>query len=153
MKDLLLTYRTKMSRLSIIPVSIGLVYLWFGALKFFTGLSPAEQLAKDTIDRLTIGLIQPDVSIILLALWETSIGILLILNLYYRFALNIAVIHILFTFSPFFFFPELLWTDAPFGLTLLGQYIVKNIIILGVLLVLLWKERRQYISAFNNNQS
>ena len=132
-----------MARLSVVPFSIGLVYLWFGTLKFFSGLSPAESLAKNTIEQLTAGLIFPDISIILLAIWETAIGIFLIFNLWYRFALKLAFVHIVFTFSPFIFFPELVWTEAPFGLTLVGQYIVKNIIILGVLFVLLWKEKEQ----------
>ena len=141
MRDLILASQRKIKQLPIIPVSIGLVYLWFGSLKFFTGVSPAENLAKNTIDHLTAGLLLPEVSILLLAFWETLIGILLICNIWYRFALNLALVHIIFTFSPFLFFPELLWTDAPFGLTLLGQYIVKNIVFLGVLLVLLWKAK------------
>ena len=123
-------------------MSIGLVYLWFGSLKFFSGVSPAEKLAQDTIDQLTFGLLLPEISIILLAIWETLIGVLLLFSIWYRLALNIAVVHILFTFSPFLFFPDILWTDAPFGLTLLGQYIVKNVIILGALLVLLWKSKQ-----------
>lgn len=126
-----------------IPVSIGLVYLWFGSLKFFAGLSPAEKLAQDTIDRLTYSIIEPELSIVLLALWECLIGVLLIFKKWYRFALNIALVHILLTFSPFIFFPELTFTEAPFGLTLLGQYIVKNIVFLGALLVLLWKLRQE----------
>ena len=141
MKALLLIYGRKMARFSIVPVSIGLVYLWFGSLKFFSGLSPAETLAKNTIHHLTAGILLPDLSIYLLALWETAIGILLIFNLWYRFALKLAFVHIIFTFSPFIFFPDLLWSDIPFGLTLLGQYIVKNIIILGILLVLLWRDK------------
>ena len=143
MKTLLLLYGLRMARLSVVPISIGLVYLWFGSLKFFSGLSPAESLAKNTIEQLTAGLIFPDISIILLAIWETAIGIFLMLNIWYRFALKLAFVHMIFTFSPFLFFPELVWTDAPFGLTLIGQYIVKNIIILGVLFVLLWKEKEQ----------
>lgn len=143
MKTLLLLYGRRMARLSVVPISIGLVYLWFGSLKFFSGLSPAESLAKNTIEQLTAGLIFPDISIILLAIWETAIGIFLMLNIWYRFALKLAFVHMIFTFSPFLFFPELVWTDAPFGLTLIGQYIVKNIIILGVLFVLLWKEKEQ----------
>ena len=132
-----------MANYSVVPVSIGLIYLWFGALKFFTGVSPAEALAKNTIDHLTAGLLMPEVSIYLLAIWETMIGIFLIFNLWYRFALKLAFVHIIFTFSPFLFFPELVWTEVPFGLTLLGQYIVKNIVILGILLVLLWKDKFQ----------
>jgi hypothetical protein len=122
-------------------MSIGLVYLWFGSLKFFSGLSPAEELAKNTITHLTAGFILPELSILLLAIWETAIGFLLIFSLWKGFALRLALVHILLTFSPFLFFSELLWTDAPFGLTLLGQYIIKNIIILGVLIVLLWTKR------------
>ena len=141
MREILLASKRKFKQLPLIPVSIGLVYLWFGSLKFFSGVSPAENLAKDTIDHLTAGLIMPEISILMLAIWETVIGVLLIGNIWYRFALNLAVVHILFTFSPFLFFPDLLWTDAPFGLTLLGQYIIKNIVFLGVLLVLLWKAR------------
>ena len=143
MRDLILASRQKIRQIPLIPVSIGLVYLWFGSLKFFSGVSPAENLAKDTIEHLTGGLILPEISILLLAIWETLIGILLICNFWYRFALNLALIHILFTFSPFLFFPDLLWTDAPFGLTLLGQYIIKNIVFLGVLLVLLWKAKAE----------
>ncbi|MGB5693517.1 MAG: doxx family protein [Flavobacteriaceae bacterium] len=122
------------------PISIGLVYLWFGSLKFFSGVSPAEQLAKNTITHLTAGLILPELSILLLAIWETGIGVLLIFNLWNRMALHLALVHILFTFSPFIFFSDLMWTDATPGLTLLGQYIVKNIIILCMLVVLLWKK-------------
>ena len=122
-----------------IPVSVGIVYLWFGALKFFSGVSPAETLAQQTIQKLTFNLIDPSVSIILLALWETTIGILLLLTIWRRTTLLLALLHIILTFTPFLFFPELVFTNMPFGLTLLGQYIIKNVIILGVLLVLLKK--------------
>ncbi|MEN8790088.1 MAG: doxx family protein [Flavobacteriaceae bacterium] len=146
MKEILLLSKRRLSQIAILPVSIGLVYLWFGSLKFFAGVSPAEQLAQNTITHLTAGLILPELSILMLAIWETAIGLLLIFNLWTRFALQLALVHILLTFSPFVFFSELLWTNAPFGLTLLGQYIVKNIIILGVLVVLLWKKKGETVS-------
>jgi hypothetical protein len=50
----------------ILAISIGLVYLWFGGLKYFPHLSPAENLAKNTIYMLTFGNIPSNVSIILL---------------------------------------------------------------------------------------
>ena len=118
-------------------IRIGLVYLWFGGLKYFSGLSPAEGLAKETIHELTFGLLQPDISLLLLALWETGVGICLLFGLWPRIALWVALFHISLTFTPLIFFPEAVWTQAPLGLTLLGQYIVKNLIILGALLVLL----------------
>ena len=40
-------------------VCIGVVYLWFGMLKFFPGISPAETIAIDTITELTLGVVSP----------------------------------------------------------------------------------------------
>jgi len=119
-----------------LAISIGLVYLWFGALKFFPGLSPADDLAKNTINWLTFGLISPNLSIILLAIWETAVGLLLIMNIYRRPVIILALVHIAFTFTPLFIFREQSFTNFPYGLTILGQYIVKNIIIAGALITL-----------------
>ena len=44
-------------------LSLGLVFLWFGALKLVPGLSPAEGLAGDTLSILTQGLVPPTVSV------------------------------------------------------------------------------------------
>jgi len=125
------------TKMNLISVTIGIVYLWFGTLKFFAGASPAGDLAKATIDQLTFGVMAPGFSISLLAIWETLIGLFLIGGIFEKFALKLALVHILLTFLPFLFFPELIFAHAPFELGLLGQYIVKNLIILGVLIVLL----------------
>ena len=137
MKELLTRLISRDKKINLISVTIGIVYLWFGLLKFFTGVSPAEDLAKATIDRLTFGFLAPELSILLLAIWETIIGVLLIGNFFQKFALKLALIHIILTFLPFLYFPDLVFSATPFGLSLLGQYIVKNVIILGVLIVLL----------------
>ena len=120
----------------ILAISIGLVYLWFGALKFFPSLSPAEDLAKNTIDSLTIGLIPSYVSIILLAIWETVIGICLVLNVFRNQIIILALVHMVFTFSPLFFFPDLSFNSLPVGFSLVGQYIFKNLIIISALITL-----------------
>ncbi|HEX9616519.1 MAG TPA: hypothetical protein VGA03_03835, partial [Anaerolineales bacterium] len=41
--------------LPFLRIGMGIVFLWFGALKFFLGLSPATDLAVRTIDVLTFG--------------------------------------------------------------------------------------------------
>ncbi|MCF8274026.1 MAG: doxx family protein [Flavobacteriaceae bacterium] len=120
----------------ILAITIGLVYLWFGGLKFFNHLSPAEDLAKSTIDVLTLGLIPSNVSIILLAIWETLIGIFLISNIFRKQVVIIALIHLVFTFTPFIFFPNQSFNHSPLVFTLLGQYIFKNVVIIGALLTL-----------------
>ena len=66
----------------LLRISMGLVFLWFGALKFFPGLSPAADLATRTIERLTFGLIVPEVSILILAVWESLIGLGLIFGIF-----------------------------------------------------------------------
>ncbi len=128
---------TKKGNGNLLALSIGIVYVWFGSLKFVPDLSPAEGLAKDTIHELTFGLIPADISILLLAMWETCVGLMLILNIMRRFAIRFALLHILLTFSPLLLFPERVFTNTPFALTLLGQYIAKNFVILCVLIFLM----------------
>src|SRR5262245_57247783 len=43
--------------ITLLRLSLGLVFLGFGVLKFDPGLSPAEGLAKETMDKLTLGLV------------------------------------------------------------------------------------------------
>ena len=126
----------QISRNHILAITLGLVYLWFGGLKYFPGKSPAEDLAKNTIDLLTFSLISSNVSIILLAIWETLLGLLLILNLYRRPVIIIALVHIALTFTPLYLFPQQSFGNSAFTLTLLGQYIIKNVIIVGALITL-----------------
>ena len=55
-------------KMAIVPASIGVVYLWFGALKFFPGLSPAQSLAIGTIHELTFHIFSDTIALVLLAL-------------------------------------------------------------------------------------
>ena len=119
----------------LLAISIGLVYLWFGVLKFFPHLSPAEDLAKNTITVLTLGFIPPNVSIILLAIWESVIGLFFTLNIVRKPLIYLALVHMLFTFTPLMFFPQESF-NLPFVFTLLGQYIFKNLIIIAALIIL-----------------
>jgi len=122
--------------MNLLRISIGVIYVWFGALKFFPNLSPADQLAKDTIWLITFGLIPNNVSIILLALWETLLGAVLIIGIWRRAVFYILLVHMICTFVPLFFFTDISFTDSPYAFTLVGQYIMKNLIIICAALVL-----------------
>lgn len=122
--------------LTLLRCSIGVIYIWFGMLKFFHGYSPAEDLAINTIHKLTAGLIPAHTSIILLAIWETAVGVLLLLGFQVKKVLFFMVLHMICTFTPMLFFPSLSFKIAPYGFTLVGQYIMKNIIILSAAWVL-----------------
>ena len=116
--------------------SLGIVFFWFGALKFFPGLSPADQLALATIDRLTFGLIPPDTARLLLALLEVAIGIGLITNRFIRLTLLLLFGQMAGAVTPLFLFPDRIWARPPFVLTLEGQYIIKNAILISAGLVI-----------------
>lgn len=122
--------------MNLLRISIGIIYVWFGALKFFPNLSPADQLAKDTIYLITFGLIPNNVSIILLALWETLLGVVLIVGVWRRAVFYILLLHMACTFVPLFFFVDVSFTNSPYAFTLVGQYIMKNLIIICAALVL-----------------
>lgn len=116
-------------------ISIGVIFFWFGVLKFWPGLSPADQLATETIDRLSFGLLLPDTARILLAVLETSIGIGLITGKYMRITLLMLVGQMLGTVTPLFLFTDITWAD-PFVPTLEGQYILKNIVLVSAALTI-----------------
>jgi uncharacterized membrane protein YkgB len=126
--------------LSILRISIGIIYIWFGALKFFPGYSPAEDLAIKTIDKLTFSLIPVPVNIILLATWECTIGVLLLAGKWVRTTLVFLFLHMACTFTPLLFFPADSFKYVPYGFTLVGQYIMKNIIIICAA-VIIWQDR------------
>lgn len=116
--------------------SIGLIYLWFGVLKLFPGYSPAEALAGDTLTLITFGLFSQKELLTSLAIWEIGIGILLVLKVRTRFVIWMLLIHMLGTLTPILLFPELVFATPPFGFTMVGQYIMKNIVIISAALVL-----------------
>jgi len=120
----------------LLRVSLGVVFLWFGALKFFPGLSPAQDLATQTIDTLTFGRLSPNVSILILATWESLIGIGLILGLFMRATLLLLFLQMLGAVTPLFLYPGQVFTHIPYAPTLEGQYIVKNIVLVSAGIVI-----------------
>lgn len=117
-------------------VSLGIVFLWFGVLKFFPGVSPATGIATATIERLTFGFIQPEISIIILAIWETLIGLGLITGLFLRLTLFLLFTQMLGTMTPLILFPAETFVIFPFVPTLEGQYIIKNLVLISAGLVI-----------------
>ena len=126
-------------------LGLEICFLWFGMLKFFSGLSPAETLAVMTIDRLTFSIIPSEIAIKLLAVWEVAVGIGFLFGKKLRWIVALFLVHMTFTFAPLILFPEICFTQAPFALTLVGQYIVKNIVLImgGIIIYILETEKQQ----------
>lgn len=122
--------------IKLMRLSLGMIFVWYGMLKFFPTLSPAEDLAIKTIDIMFFHLIDGSLSIKLLAILEVAIGIGFLSGYYTKLVTIIFLGHMLCTFAPLFILPELSFTHAPYAFTLVGQYIVKNIvfILVGVMI-------------------
>ena len=117
--------------LLILRISLGIVFFWFGILKFFKGLSPAEDLVRNTVY-----FVNPDFFLPVLAAWESLIGIGLITGKFLRVTILLLFLQMPGTALPLLILPEKVWTVFPYGLTLEGQYIVKNLVLIGAGLVI-----------------
>ena len=115
----------------LLRVSLGIVFFWFGFLKFFPGLSPAQDIATRTISALTFGLISANVSLMILAVWECLIGLGLMLGIFMRTTLLLLFLQMLGAITPLFLFPNEVFTVIPYAPTLEGQYIIKNIVLIS----------------------
>ncbi len=122
--------------LLLLRLSLGVIFFWFGFLKFFPGISSAESIATQTIEMLTFGLIPPRTSVVLLAAWECIIGLGLLVGVGMRFTLFLLFTQMLGTITPLFFFPGQAFLVTPWVPTLEGQYIIKNLVLISAGIVL-----------------
>ena len=141
--DTIVTAWMNRNGLFLLRISMGIVFVWFGVLKFFPGVSAAQDLAIRTIELLTFGLV-PEVFIINgLALWEVLIGVGLISGKFMKVTLLLLFLQMIGTFTPIFLFPSEVFNHIPYAPTLEGQYIIKNIIIISAAMVLWGRLRKK----------
>lgn len=112
-------------------ISVGIVFLWFGALKLVPGLSPAEGLATRTIELLSLGVLPAGLIAPGLGIWECLIGIGLLSGVWMRVTLLLLALQLPGTFTPLVLFPSECFTVVPFAPTLEGQYIIKNLVLIA----------------------
>lgn len=119
---------------SIMQRTFGIVFLAFGVLKFFPGASPAEELARMTIEKLSFGILSGYPAVLFVAIAECIVGITMITGLFYRFGVVVLGMSLAGIVSPMILFTDRLF---PGGLpTLEGQYVFKDLILVGGALVL-----------------
>lgn len=119
----------------LLRISLGLVFFGFGVLKFFPGVSPAENLASETFAILTFGLVPQAVAMILIAALETTIGLLLISGRGLRLAIALLAVQMVGILSPLVLLPGEMFRTDPLAPTLAGQYVIKDIILGAAVLV------------------
>jgi len=112
-------------------IALGAIFLWFGALKFFPGCCAVDAMAQQTLQILTLHRISPGSLLLGLALAECAIGLGLATGLFRRATLTVLVLHLCGTFLPLLLLRGETWNYFPFAPTLAGQYILKNVVLLG----------------------
>lgn len=111
-------------------VGIGIVFIWFGGLKV-VDLSPATELLAATVYWWT-----PEIIVPVIGYWEVLIGIFFLIPPTTRVAIFLLAPQMVGTFLPLVLLPSVCWDVFPWGLTLEGQYIVKNLVVIGAALVI-----------------
>ncbi len=107
-------------------ISLGLVFLGFGVLKFFPGVSPAQDLAIRTVDALTLGTVSGSAALYLTAAIETFIGLTLVTGRFLRIGLTVLTVALVGILSPVVLFFEEMFSSGP---TLAAQYVLKDIVL------------------------
>ena len=113
-----------------------IVFFWFGFLKIISH-SPAEQLVSD-LHKVTIApLINQQHFIMFLGIFECVIGIAWLFPRLTKIAFVLFAIQIITTFLPFVFISDEIVKNG-FELSLTGQYIVKNLVLISCALNILF---------------
>jgi uncharacterized membrane protein YkgB len=117
--------------------SIALIFIWFGLLKPL-GMSPEAELI-----RRTVYWVSPQLFLPVLGWWEVTIGLCLLYRPLIRIALLLLLLQLPGTMLPLVLLPGICFTHPPFGLSLEGQYIVKNLFLLSAAFMIGGKVRAQ----------
>jgi uncharacterized membrane protein YphA (DoxX/SURF4 family) len=116
----------------ILRVSLGLIFLVFGVLKFFPRASPAEALVMRTIDTLTLGVVHGRSAVLLTAVMECFIGLTLVSGRLLRTGLLVLGFSLVGIMSPLVLFFGDLFPGTP---TLEAQYVLKDVVLAAAGLV------------------
>ncbi len=117
--------------IALLRITVGLVILAFGVLKFFPGVSPAEELTKMTTDKLTFGLVPGHIAIVGVAILETTIGLLLVTGRFLRLAIYLLFGQLIGVLAPLVLFTDRLFAGPHGAPTLEGQYAIKDLIVVA----------------------
>jgi uncharacterized membrane protein YkgB len=109
--------------------SLGIVLLWFGALKYL-GPSRVTEIAAGVVP-----FIPASIWIPLLATWEIAIGICLLHRPFLRLGIALMMLQMAGTFLPLVMLPQVTWVHFPYEPTFEGQYIIKNLVLVSAGLV------------------
>jgi len=119
-------------------VSLGVVFLWFGALKIFD-VTPVADLVSDTVYW-----VDPDWLVPVLGIAEVIVGIGLLTKVGLRAVLALFAAQMVGTFLVLVILPDVAFQNGNiFKLTVEGEFVVKNLVLLSAGLVVGTQVRRR----------
>jgi putative oxidoreductase len=126
----------------VLRITIGLVFIWFGVLKI-AGESPAATLVEAALPFLAPSILVPTLGVI-----EVALGVTLLIGRWRRTVLLIMMAHLCGTFVTFLDAHSMMFQhNNPLLLTILGEFVAKNVVLISAALVLLGKDVREPLSA------
>lgn len=108
---------------------IAVVYIWFGFLKVI-GTSPAEGLVTKLFNLTLEPMMGIQTFLFILGIGECLIGFVWLSPRLTKLAFGLMIVHMFTTFMPILILPNETWQSF-FTLTLTGQYIIKNVVLLS----------------------
>lgn len=122
--------------IGLLRLGMGVVFLGFGGLKFFPGISPIEELATRTTTILTFGILSGHSAMSFVAGLECIIGLCFIMGLFLRVGVWLMAAQMIGAMSPLLLFPGELFAGPLHAPTLAAQYIIKDIILVAAGMVI-----------------
>lgn len=128
----------------LLRICLGLVFVGFGVLKFFPGISPIEDLATRTTTVLTLGTFSGHYAMDFVAALECIIGVCFLTGRFLRVGVWLMAVQMIGAMSPLLFFTGELFPGKLHAPTLAAQYIIKDIILIaaGMVIASTWTGAR-----------
>ena len=129
-------HRLVLHSVRLLRISLGIVFLGFGLLKFFPDVSPAQDLTLATTHYLFLGLVPDGLALVLVASLECVIGICLFAGpAAMRLGVWLLAAQFVGILSPLVLLPARLFDGPYHAPTLEGQYVIKDIVLVTAALV------------------
>ena len=121
--------------ITVLRLGLAFVFLGFGVLKYFNGVSPAQGLVESTTHILFLGLIPGSIAIKLIATLECGIGIGLLTWRARRLTMWLLAFEFIGILSPLVLLPGQMYSGPHHMPSLAGQYCLKDLVLLGATMV------------------
>ncbi|MDQ4137880.1 MAG: DoxX family protein [Actinomycetota bacterium] len=113
----------------LLRIALAVVYVWFGVLKLL-GLSPVADLVAGMVP-----FVPAETAVMGMGIAEVVLGLALAVGVFVPWIAAIQVAHLFGTFLVFVVHPDIAFVGNPFVVTLEGEFIAKNLVLVTALIV------------------